>query len=121
MPKKILIVDDEPDLLEVAAFRLKKSGYEVLSAADGRQALDIVKNDKPDLVLLDLRLPVIDGYDVCRRIKADDRFKNIHVILFTASAAGPASDKIGQTGADDCIIKPFESEELLKKVKKLIG
>lgn len=121
MGKKILVIDDEPDLLKIATFRLKRSGYDILTAVDGREAVDILKNETPDLILLDLRLPAIDGYEICRRVKSDERTKNIPVILFTASATASVADRIKETGANDCLIKPFEPETLLEKVKKLIG
>ena len=119
MGNKILIVDDEPDLVKVAAFRLKKSGYEVMVAVNGRDALESVKKEKPNLILLDLRIPLISGQEVCKTLKSDDRFKNIPVIIFTASAER-VSEKVVEMGADDYLIKPFNPEELLKKVKKFI-
>jgi CheY-like chemotaxis protein len=121
MAKKILFVDDEPDLLTVATFRLKKSGYEVSTAVNGQEALDFVAQNPPDLILLDLRLPLVSGYEVCQRIKADEKLKKIPVILFTASATRDLSEKAKELGADDYLIKPFEAEVLLEKVKKFLG
>lgn len=119
MGKKILIIDDEPDLLKVATFRLRKSGYEVLTAVDGKGALDLLKREQPDLIFLDLRLPVMSGYEVCRSIKSDDRLKHIPVILFTASS-DRISEKAKEMCADDYIIKPFEPEDLIEKIKKFL-
>lgn len=121
MPKKILLVDDDPDILKVIALRVRKAGYEIITAEDGQKALDLMQTQKPDLVLLDLWLPIVDGDEVCKRIKADDRFKNIPVILLTATSPSKIVDKTKKLKADDCITKPFEPEELLKKVKKFIG
>ena len=118
MPKKILVVDDESDILSVVKFRLKKEGYEIIEARDGQAALDLVKKEKPDLILLDLRLPVIDGYEVCRRLKSNETLKAIPVIFMTASSAGKVVEKSKEFQADDYIIKPFEPEVLLEKVKK---
>ena len=120
MAKKILVVDDEEDLLKLTAFRLKKSGYEVLTAVNGQEALDLIQNDRPDLILLDLRIPLISGYDVCKRVRADDKLKDTPIILFTASAEG-ITDKVNEVGANDYLTKPFYQEGLLGKVKKLIG
>lgn len=120
MAKKVLVVDDEPDLLKVAVFRLKKTGYTILTAVDGQQALDYIQKETPDLILLDLLLPVIDGCEVCRRIKEDDTLKHIPVILFTASAID-VQEKAKEAGADDYIVKPFAPDELLKKVENFIG
>jgi two-component system alkaline phosphatase synthesis response regulator PhoP len=116
MAKRILVVDDEPDLLKVAAFRLKKSGYEVLIATDGQLALDLLKTNTPDLILLDLVLPKVNGEQVLNMIKDDERLQNIPVILFTASV-----ERIKKMAADDYLIKPFETKDLLEKVKKFIG
>lgn len=120
MAKKILFVDDEPDLLKVATFRLKKAGYEVVQAVDGQEALDILAGGSPpDLILLDLRLPVVSGYEVCIKVKGDEKTKNIPVILFTASTQDIAR-KAKEWGAEDYLLKPFEPEVLLEKVKRLL-
>ncbi len=121
MTKKILIVDDEPDLLDVTTFRLKKNGYHVLTAIDGQAALTIIEKEMPDLVLLDLRLPVMNGQEVCKKIKADPKLKNIAVIIFTASAGGDVAQKVKALGADDYLIKPFDSEEMLDKIANLLN
>lgn len=120
MAKKILFVDDEPDVLAVVTFRLKKAGYEIVSAVNGQEALDLAGKVNPDLVLLDLRLPIISGEEVCRKIKSDDKLKHIPVILFTASIDN-MEDKVKGAGADDFITKPFDPEQLIQKIKKFIG
>lgn len=117
MKRKILIVDDEPDLLRVACFRLEKAGYQVLSAVNGKEALDLAAKESPDLILLDVRLPFMEGPDVCSRIKNDGKLKHIPVLLFTASAQ-EVDKKVAACGAQDFILKPFTSEELLEKIKK---
>jgi CheY-like chemotaxis protein len=119
MVKKILIVDDEPDLLRVACFRLEKSGYQVLTAVNGREALELVEKESPDLVLLDVRLPLIGGPDVCLRIKKNEELKHIPVILFTASTQD-INEKVRGCGAQGYILKPFSAEELLDKIKEFI-
>lgn len=121
MAKKILVVDDEPDVLKIVTFRLKKEGYEVITARDGQEALDLVNRERPDLVLLDLRLPVVDGYEVCKRLKTDEDLRQIPVILLTASSATKIAEKTKDFQAEDYLIKPFEPEELLDKVKKFIN
>jgi len=120
MAKKILVVDDEPDVVKVVSFRLKKAGYEVFTADNGKKGLDSVTDNRPDLVLLDLRMPVMSGYDVCKQIKSDDKLKNIPVILLTASGAGTIANSAKEYNADDYIVKPFNPEELLEKVKKYL-
>lgn len=119
--KKILVVDDEPDILKVVSFRLKKAGYEILTAKDGKAALDLIAVNKPDLILLDLRMPVVSGEEVCATLKTSAELKTIPIILLTASSGGKITDKAKELKADDCMVKPFEAEVLLEKVQKLIG
>jgi len=118
--KRVLIVDDEPDILKTVIFRLKKAGYQVITARDGKTALELAREERPDLILLDVRLPVMDGCDVCQSLKSDDNFKKIPVIFLTASVADKIADKTKASGANDYIIKPFEPEELLDKVKNIL-
>jgi CheY-like chemotaxis protein len=119
--KKVLVVDDEPDILKVISFRLKKAGYEISTAANGKIALDIISGNKPDLVLLDLRMPIMGGEEVCARIKSDALLKDIPIILLTASSGDKITEKAKELGVEDCLVKPFDSDVLLKKVQKLIG
>ncbi|MFH1406648.1 MAG: response regulator [Candidatus Omnitrophota bacterium] len=120
MAKKILIVDDEQDILRIITFRLKNLGYELLTAGDGQAALDTIAKSRPDLIILDLRLPIIDGQEVCRRVKGDERTKDIPVILLTASSGLVSGDKVKDLGADDFILKPFDTENLIAKVKAFL-
>ena len=122
MTKKILVVDDELDVLDLVTIRLKNAGYETIEAVDAEEAMDIIQKTPPDLVLLDLLLPKMQGDELCKKLKSDDKYKNIPVILFTASAIRPAlSEEIKAIGADDCVLKPFDPEDLLSKVKEFIG
>ncbi len=121
MVKTILVVDDEPDILKVVTFRLKKSGYDIIEATDGQKAMDLIHEHRPHLIVLDLRLPVIDGWEVCRQVKADDQLKHTPIILLTASADALNLEMTKELKVEDCFVKPFEPEELLKVVKKLIG
>ena len=120
LKKKILIVDDEVDLVEMVALRLEASDFEVIKAYDGQEGLDKARNEKPDLIVLDLMLPKIDGYKVCRMLKFDEKYKNIPIILFTAKVQ-EADKKLGvDVGADAYVTKPFESSELLNKISQLL-
>ena len=122
MVKKILIVEDEKDINELATVRLRHAGYEIIQAFDAEEALICLKNNLPDLILLDLFLPKMQGEDFCKKIKADDRLKKITVIIFTAGSCGPTSlERLKEMGASDCVFKPYSSEELIGKVKKYIG
>lgn len=117
---KILIVDDEQDLTSMMKVRLEAAGYETSVAYDGQEGLEKARREKPDLVILDLMLPKIDGYKVCRMLKFDEKYKNIPIIMFTARAQ-ERNEKLGyETGADAYIIKPFESQVLLDKIKELL-
>ena len=121
MAKRILVVDDEVQLVEMVKIRLEANGYEVLSAYDGQEALDKARAEKPDLMILDLMLPKLDGYKVCRMLKFDEKYKSIPIILFTARVQESDKETGSQVGADAYITKPFEPQVLLAKIKELLG
>ncbi|HWI54860.1 MAG TPA: response regulator transcription factor [Desulfobacteria bacterium] len=114
---KILIVDDEVHILELVRFNLEKEGYAVIEAIDGQQACDIIKRERPDLIILDLMLPKMDGFEVCRFIQKDNEIDDIPIIMLTARSE--EIDKILglEIGADDYVTKPFSPRELLARVK----
>ncbi len=117
---RILLVDDEPDLVQMVSVRLTASGYEVIPAYDGQQALDQVKQVKPELIILDLMLPKLDGYKVCRLLKFDERTKSIPVLIFTARAQVEDVTLATECGADAYLTKPFEAKALLGKIQELL-
>ncbi|MDQ3362335.1 MAG: response regulator transcription factor [Actinomycetota bacterium] len=114
---KVLIVDDEPNIREVIGLYLRGEGYEVLSAADGEEGLELYHRGRPDLVVLDLILPKLDGLEVCRRMQAERR---VPVIMLTAR--GEQADRILgiSAGADDYVVKPFRPRELMARVAALL-
>ncbi|AWK51297.1 DNA-binding response regulator [Clostridium beijerinckii] len=118
--EKILIVDDEEHIVELLKFNLLNAGYDVYTANDGIEAVKIAKAEKPNLMLLDLMLPGIDGFDVCKEIKRDNEMKKTSIIMLTAK--GEELDKILglELGADDYITKPFSVRELLARVKAVL-
>lgn len=120
--KKILVIDDEGDLLKLTRTRLEASGYKVLTLDSGKRAIEVAKCEKPDLVLLDIVMPGKSGCDVCKELKADEVTCDIPVIVFTAHYPEEEYLKIssGDIGADDYILKPFEAQTLLAKIKFLI-
>ena len=118
--KKILVVDDESDILKLTSLRLRKLGYDVLTATNGKEGLDSIRDNAPDLVLLDMILPVMCGADVCRKIKDDEQLKHIPVLLFTASSNIMTAETAKKLRADDFIVKPFDPEELTKKIEKML-
>jgi two-component system, OmpR family, alkaline phosphatase synthesis response regulator PhoP len=117
MPKKILLVDDEPEILEICQDYLKVSGYDVITARDGVQGLSLARREKPDLMVLDLMLPEMDGLDVCRTIR---RESNVPIIMLTARVE--ESDKLVglEIGADDYMTKPFSPRELVARVRVVL-
>jgi len=118
--KKILLVEDEKVLIETVTLRLEAFGYEVISAYDGFEGLEKAKKEKPDLIILDLMLPKMDGYKVCGLLKADTRYNKIPIIMFTARAQ-ESDKKMGkEVGADAYITKPFEPQALLEKIRHLL-
>lgn len=121
MPKKtILIIEDEPSLVGVLTYNLKSSGYEVFSATNGRDGLQRVLLHAPDLIVLDLVLPILDGWEVCRRVRADDLTRDIPILMLTGKNT-EADEIVGfQLGADDYVAKPFRMSVLLQRVKALL-
>lgn len=118
--KKILIVDDEEDLRKMLKFRLEAVGFDITEAVDGHEGLDKARSTGPDLLILDLMLPKIDGYKVCRMLKFDEKYKHIPIIMFTARAENKDKQIGKEMGADTYITKPFEPEVLLAKIKELL-
>lgn len=118
--EKILVVDDEPHIVQLITFNLEKNGYKVISANNGADGLKMAKVELPQLVLLDLMLPELDGYDVCREIRRDNNICNMPVIMTTAKSE--ELDKILglELGADDYITKPFSVRELVARVKAVL-
>ncbi|MFA5275381.1 MAG: response regulator [Candidatus Omnitrophota bacterium] len=118
--KRILVVEDELELVRAMQIRLEQAGYEVFSTGDGQDALEKAKKENPDLIILDLMLPKMDGYKVCGLLKADARYSRIPVIMATARAQ-ESDEKLGfEVGADAYITKPFQYEILLAKIKELL-
>lgn len=118
--KRILVVDDEAQLVEMIQMRLEANGYQVLTAYDGQQGLDAAHTEHPDLIVLDLMLPKMDGYKVCRLLKFDEKYKKIPIILFTARAREQDKQVGEDVGADAYVIKPFEPELLLTTISRLL-
>lgn len=118
--KKILLVDDEKDIVEIVTYRLEASGYEVIFASNGQEALNKAYREKPDLIILDLMLPKMDGYKVCGLLKNDARYSKIPIIIFTARAQETDKKMCEEVGADAYITKPFNPQMLLAKIKELL-
>lgn len=121
MAKKILVVDDEIHIAKIIQFTLKQENFEVVVANDGTEGLRKAREENPDLIVLDLMLPNIDGYRICRLLKFDEKYKTIPVILLSARTTQQDIDLGHQVGADAFMKKPFEPEVLAEKVKELLG
>jgi two-component system, OmpR family, alkaline phosphatase synthesis response regulator PhoP len=117
MRKNILIVEDEKDIIEVLRYYLEKENYRVHVAQDGFQALELASKIIPNLILLDLMLPRLDGIETCKRLKSDERLRDIPVIMVTAKAEEADKIKGLEIGADDYVTKPFSAKELVARVK----
>lgn len=116
---KILVIEDDRSLAEVLTYNLKQAGYEVILATDGQDGLLQAQVKSPDIVLLDLMLPVIDGLDVCRRLRADNSTKDVLIVMLTAKAE-ESDELVGfSLGADDYVTKPFSVKVLLERIKAL--
>ena len=121
MAKRILIIDDEVQLVEMVKMRLEDAGYETICAYDGQEGFGRAKKDKPDLIILDLMLPKMDGYKVCGLLKNDARYSKIPIIMFTARVQEEDVALGKELGAEEYVTKPFDPKILLSKIKKLLG
>lgn len=117
----ILVVDDETDLVNLVRYNLQKEGYEVLCAYDGLSVLNLVWEKQPSLIILDLMLPDRSGYDICREIKREDRIRHIPVIMLTARSAEQDRVQGFECGAEDYVVKPFSTKELVLRVKAMLA
>jgi DNA-binding response OmpR family regulator len=121
MPKKILIVDDEPSIIVALQFLMEQNGYQTLVAFSGEEAMETITEYRPDLILLDIMLPVVDGFEVCQRVRENPEWSNIRIVLVTALGSDVNVTKGLSLGADAYIIKPFSNAEILAKVKELLA
>ena len=120
MPKKILIVDDEPSIIVPVQFLMEQNGYDVMVAFSGEEAMEVIEENEPDLILLDIMLPVIDGFEVCQRVRENPQWNKIKIILLTALGSDANVEKGLSLGADAYITKPFSNIEIVDKVKELL-
>ncbi|OGF24512.1 hypothetical protein A3H66_01135 [Candidatus Falkowbacteria bacterium RIFCSPLOWO2_02_FULL_45_21] len=119
--QKILVVDDEKDLSALVSLHMKMAGFEVLTANNGEKALDLSREEKPDLIILDLMLPKIDGWQVCEQLRQNAATKDIPVIMLTARTQIEDKLKGFEAGADDYVTKPFSPRELVARVKRVLA
>lgn len=118
--QKILVIEDERSLTEILTYNLEREGFEVVSAADGQEGIRLARAETPDLILLDLMLPVIDGLEVCRQLRADPRLQGVRILMLTARSE-EVDEIVGfSTGADDYVTKPFKIKPLISRVRALL-
>jgi DNA-binding response OmpR family regulator len=120
-PPSVLIVDDEPNIVLSLQFLMKKTGFEVRTAKDGEEALAEISRAAPDLVLLDVMMPKIDGFSICQQIRANPEWKDVRIIMLTARGRDVERDKGLALGADDYITKPFSTKDAIARVEAVLG
>jgi DNA-binding response OmpR family regulator len=118
---KVLIAEDEKDIRRLVVFTLERAGYEVLEAPDGREALRLATENQPNLILLDIMMPFLNGYEVCRKLREISELKDTPIVLLSAKAQNYEIGEGLQAGATDYLIKPFIPRELAAKVKQILG
>ena len=121
MKPRILVVDDEPDIIELVEFNLKQAGYAVSTATDGAEALKKARAQTPDLIVLDVMLPEMDGFEICKTLRLDPVTAKLPIVMLTAKAAEIDRVLGLELGADDYLTKPFSPRELLLRVKKILA
>ena len=121
MSCKILIADDEPNILISLEYLMKREGFEVLVARDGQEALDVLRRERPRLVLLDVMMPKKSGFEVCQELRADEALKGTLVLMLTAKGRDTDIDKGLGVGADAYMTKPFSTQELVQKVRDMLA
>ena len=118
---KILLVDDEPEILSSLKGDLEGQGYTVLTASDGHSALEMAKREFPQMILLDLMLPRLDGYRILKLLKSDERYRQIPILVITARADTQDLTLAMECGADGCLVKPLRFEVLLERIRDIAG
>jgi DNA-binding response OmpR family regulator len=119
--QKILIIEDEKDMSEAIKLRLEANNFTVIAAFDGPEGLSLARSENPDLIILDIMLPKMDGFRVCRMLKFDEKYAKIPIIMLTARSQQKDIEQGTEMGADAYMTKPFKSEELLEKIKTLLA
>lgn len=121
MSKRVLVVDDEPNIRLSLEFLMRKAGYEVIGVEDGEAALEAFKDAAPDLVLLDVTLPKLNGYEVCEAVRANPEWKGVRILMLTARGREIEREKGLALGADDYVTKPFATKDVVERVQALLG
>lgn len=118
---KIVIAEDEPDIRELIAFTLRFAGHEVITGSNGEEGYQLAKTERPDLVMLDVRMPRLTGYEACKRIKAEPELANIPVIFLSAKGQENEIEQGLAAGAEEYLLKPFAPDQLVERVKTVLA
>jgi len=118
--RKVLIADDEPNIVTSLEFLMRSCGYEVRVARDGEEALRLAEGFQPDVLLLDVMMPLCDGFEVCRRIRGNAAMRAVRILMLTAHGRGPQVERGLALGADVCLSKPFSNQDLIARVRGLL-
>ncbi|MEM7749553.1 MAG: response regulator [Pseudomonadota bacterium] len=121
MSQSVLIVDDESYIVTSLSYVMKNAGFEVDSAGDGEEALEKVKSKAPDLVILDIMMPKLDGFEVCKQIRANPDWNSVRIIMLTAKGRDSEREKGLELGADDYLTKPFSTRDILQRAKDVLA
>ena len=121
MNRSVLVVDDEANIVLSLEFLLKRAGYDVRVARNGEEAVKAVAERIPDLIILDVMMPTLDGYHVCETIRADPKLRSVRILMLTAKSRDVEREKALALGADDYITKPFSTRDLVERVKTILG
>lgn len=121
MAKRILIIEDEPEQIEMMRMRFEANGFEVISAPDGQSGVKKAMEACPDLIILDMIMPKLNGIEVCKKIKSCEQSKNIPVVIVSASGSKDLEEECRQAGADEVLRKPYDSRVLVERVKHFLG
>ncbi len=118
---KILIAEDEPDIRDLIAFTLRFAGYEVVTAANGKEAVELAPKEMPDLILMDVRMPIMTGYDACKLFKADPALKHVPVVFLSAKGQESEIQAGLEAGAEEYLLKPFGPSELTESIRRILS
>ncbi len=121
MPDRVLVVDDEPFILRSLSFVLERAGFVVHQARNGQEALDVMQEVRPRLCVLDVMMPLRNGYEVCEAVKADPALRDIYVILLTAKGQESARERGARAGADEYMTKPFSPSRIVERVREVLA
>ena len=121
MAHSILVVDDEPNIVLSLEFLMKKAGFDVRTAADGEEAMQAIRTEPPALILLDINIPKMNGYEICESVRGSKEWRDIRIVMITAKGRDIEREKGLAMGADDYITKPFATQEVVDKVREILG